>query len=83
MTDVEKLGDEVHCSCYGCAIERQRAGVVTPDRSGEPCAPPDACSTHGRCWTHSEWVDEARCLPLGACAAGLRCAEHAGRESGR
>jgi hypothetical protein len=52
--------DEVDCSCYGCAIARQRAAIVGPDRSEEPCSPPDACATHGRCWTHSEWVDEAR-----------------------
>lgn len=24
----------------------------------EPCDPPNACSTHGRCWTHSDWADE-------------------------
>lgn len=22
------------------------------------CDPPDACATHGRCWTHSTWDDE-------------------------
>jgi hypothetical protein len=47
--------DDVECSCYGCAIERQRAGIPAPDRSADPCSPPDACATHGRCWTHSEW----------------------------
>lgn len=23
----------------------------------QPCDPPGACATHGRCWTHSEWDD--------------------------
>lgn len=49
----------VECSCYGCAIGRQRAGVRPPDRSADPCDPPSACLTHGRCWTHSEWINEA------------------------
>lgn len=22
------------------------------------CNPPRACETHGRCWTHSVWVDD-------------------------
>jgi hypothetical protein len=47
--------DVTTCACYGCAIERQRAGIPAPDRSAEPCNPPGACATHGRCWTHSEW----------------------------
>ncbi len=48
----------VECSCYGCAIARRRAGLTQPDRSAEPCDPPGACTSHGRCWTHSEWTDE-------------------------
>ncbi len=67
---------DVDCSCYGCSIARQRAGLLAPDRSAESCAPPNACATHGRCWTHSEWVDEARCDPPGACTSGSRCAAH-------
>jgi hypothetical protein len=51
------VGDAtVECSCYGCAIARQRAGFPARDRSSEPCDPPKACATHGRCWTHSEWT---------------------------
>lgn len=23
-----------------------------------PCNPTSACAMHGRCWTHSEWVDD-------------------------
>jgi hypothetical protein len=46
------------CSCYGCVISRQRAGVPAPDRSADPCEPPGACTSHGRCWTHSEWTDD-------------------------
>lgn len=60
-----RLSEDVSCSCYGCSIERQRAGIPSPDRSAEPCSPPDACATHGRCWTHSEWIDEAACDPPG------------------
>jgi hypothetical protein len=25
----------------------------------ESCDPPDACVTHGRCWTHSDWASDA------------------------
>ena len=73
---------EVECSCYGCAIERQRAGIQVVDRSSDPCNPPEACTTHGRCWTHSEWIDESACDPPSACARqisgepGLHCRTH-------
>ena len=52
--------DDVECSCYGCTIKRQRAGISTPDRSAEPCNPADACAKDGQCWTHSEWLDTYR-----------------------
>lgn len=68
----------VQCSCYGCEIERLRAGIQPPDRSMEPCSPPDACATHGRCWTHSTWIDEALCDPPGACGGGISCDAHKG-----
>jgi hypothetical protein len=59
----EKIAADVDvacpCSCYGCAIARQRAGIPAPDHSTEPCDPPNACADHGRCWTHSAWIDEA------------------------
>ena len=48
------------CSCYGCTIARQRAGIPALDRSAERCVPPDACAKDGQCWTHSEWLDESR-----------------------
>lgn len=66
----------IECACYGCVIERQRAGIPTPDRSADPCEPAEACATHGRCWTHSEWVDEAACDPPSACTIGLSCGAH-------
>jgi len=55
----------VDCSCYGCTIKRQRAGIPTPDRSADPCVPPSACVKDGQCWVHSEWIDEAACVPPG------------------
>lgn len=73
---------QVTCECYGCAIERRHAGIASPDRSREACVPSDACSTHGRCWTHSEWVDEARCVPPGACAGKIHCTMHAEDQHG-
>jgi hypothetical protein len=71
-----ETNSEVECSCYGCAIERQRAGITEPDRSSQPCNPLDACSTHGRCWTHSKWIDEAACDPPSACVLLLGCSAH-------
>jgi hypothetical protein len=68
--------NEVPCACYGCTIERQRAGIPAPDHSAEPCSPPDACATHGRCWTHSEWIDMAACDPPNACANRISCGAH-------
>ena len=73
---VESEESHVECSCYGCQITRRRAGIRLVDRSGEPCEPPEACRTHGRCWTHSAWVDEAACDPPSACARGLACDAH-------
>ena len=67
---------EVVCACYGCTIQRQRAGMAQPDRSGEPCSPPDACNKDDQCWTHSEWIDEAACDPPGACATRHECVVH-------
>ncbi len=79
------------CRCYGCEIQRRRAGIPTPDRSADPCDPPGACARDGRRWTHSEWVDELRvfgqgqgagdgleaaCDPPGACASRLSCGVH-------
>ena len=64
------------CSCYGCTIRRRRAGIRLVDRSADPCEPAGACAAHGRCWTHSEWVDEAACDPPAACASGQRCSAH-------
>jgi hypothetical protein len=66
----------VVCSCYGCTIERQRAGMPEPDRSADPCSPLGACATHGHCWTHSEWLNEAHCNPPRACAMKQRCEAH-------
>jgi len=68
--------ETVACSCYGCELARQRAGVPTPDRAAELCSPPDACAKNGQCWTHSAWIDEARCDPPGACASRGHCAAH-------
>jgi hypothetical protein len=69
------------CQCYGCTIERQRAGIVEPDRSADPCDPPNACAIDGNCWTHSEWIDHAACSPLDACARGFSCEVHASKET--
>lgn len=30
-------------------------GVIERARMEQPCCPPEACKTHGRCWTHSDW----------------------------
>jgi hypothetical protein len=68
--------DAVECSCYGCMIARQRAGIPAPDRSAEPCNPSDACAKDGQCWTHSEWVDMTRCDPSNACAHRISCGAH-------
>lgn len=72
----QSMIDAVECSCYGCVIARQRAGIPSPDRSAEPCSPPEACTTHGRCWTHSEWIDEAACDPPNACVRKISCGAH-------
>lgn len=66
----------VTCSCYGCAVARERAGIPHPDRSAEPCSPPDACAKDGQCWTHSEWIDMTRCDPPNACEHRIRCEAH-------
>ena len=39
------------------------------------CNPAGACETHGRCWTHSEWIVEP-CDPPDACANRGRCWTH-------
>jgi len=67
---------DVKCSCYGCSIQRLRAGIGTPDSSAEACDPLNACATHGRCWAHSAWIDEAACDPSGACVQRLSCGTH-------
>ena len=67
---------ELTCSCYGCTIARQRAGIPAPDRSAETCNPPDACAKDGQCWTHSEWVDTSKCDPLNACVNRISCGTH-------
>ena len=69
------------CRCYGCTIERQRAGIAEPDRTADPCDPPNACVIDGHCWTHSEWIDHAACSPFDACARGLSCEAHASKET--
>lgn len=68
--------DATTCPCYGCSIERQRAGIPAPDRSGEPCEPTGACASDEPCWTHSDWIDEAACDPAGACGNRIACAAH-------
>ena len=68
--------EAVECACYGCEIQRLRADARPQDRSAELCSPPGACATHGRCWTHSTWIDEAACDPPGACARGISCGAH-------
>lgn len=73
---VDVARDDVACSCYGCEIERQRAGIRAPDRSAEPCQPENACAEHGRCWAHSEWVDTAACDPPNACVDRIACGAH-------
>jgi hypothetical protein len=73
---MDNVDESVECSCYGCEIQRLRAGIRPPDRSSEPCSPPSACADHGRCWTHSEWIDMAVCDPLSACASGISCGAH-------
>lgn len=77
----EKVGnfddeDVLTCACYGCAIQRERAGIPHPDRSAELCSPPDACAAHESCWTHSEWIDLSRCDPPDACVSRVRCEAH-------
>lgn len=67
---------DVDCSCYGCEIARRRAGICVVDRTNDLCSPPDACKTHGRCWTHSEWIDMVACDPPSACAEGIVCGAH-------
>lgn len=69
-------GSDLQCSCYGCVVARQRAGISAPDRSADPCFPPNACAKDGRCWTHSEWLDEAACDPPGACRSRIACGAH-------
>lgn len=73
---VPHTDEDVTCSCYGCTIERARAGIRAPDRSADPCDPPEACASHGRCWTHSEWLDPAECDPPNACMDGIACGAH-------
>ena len=68
--------ETVECSCYGCEIARQRAGILAPDRSAEPCVPLGACAKDGQCWTHSEWIDETACDPPDACASRILCGAH-------
>lgn len=71
----------IECSCYGCTIGRQRAGIAAPDRSADPCDPLDACAKDGRCMMHSEWVDTARCDPPNACVNGISCGAHGATRS--
>lgn len=66
----------VECSCYGCEISRKRVGIRILDRSDDPCDPPGACAKDGRCWTHSEWIDEAACDPPDARASRISCGAH-------
>lgn len=76
MAATDESSSELTCSCYGCTIGRQRAGIPAPDRSADLCNPSDACVKDGQCWTHSEWVDTARCDPLNACANRILCGAH-------
>lgn len=75
---MSSAAEDTLCSCYGCTIERQRAGLPSPDRSTEPCTPVDACVRDENCWTHSEWVDTSRCDPPNACISRMRCVAHGG-----
>src|SRR5882672_6868937 len=54
MTTVD---EDVACSCYGCEIQRQRAGITAPDRSGEPRNPIGACDREilGFMYAHLSW----------------------------
>lgn len=63
----------ITCPCYGCAIRRQRDGGTAWVRSADPCEPPGACAGHGRCWTHSTWVDDGEPDPSAACGCGRPC----------
>ncbi len=48
------------------------------------CDPPNACATHGRCWTHSEWEDERLAREAGEAGEHVRmvrCARCDGRGS--
>jgi hypothetical protein len=52
-------------------VDSHDGAHVTADGDNAACDPPAACSTHGRCWTHSEWhatgCDGNHALP--ACGA--------------
>lgn len=37
-------------------IAKLEADIALYEASN-PCDPPNACMTHGRCWSHSEWED--------------------------
>jgi hypothetical protein len=42
-----------------------RVKALEKDPRTQPCDPANACTTHGRCWTHSEWTDgEVTMRPL-------------------
>lgn len=42
--------------CYtACVAPLIPLSPVARPRLPAPCDPPDACETHGRCWTHSTW----------------------------
>jgi hypothetical protein len=76
MSSTPTPQNEIECSCYGCTIKRQRDGLRLVDRSAEPCNPPEACATHCRCWTHSEWLDTSKCDPPNACVDRIVCGVH-------
>jgi hypothetical protein len=55
----------IHLQWSHCMAFPGEPGMLTLDASlamTQPvvCDPPDACKTHGRCWTHSEWEEDRR-----------------------
>lgn len=50
--------DATTCPCYGCSIERQRAGIPAPDRSGEPCEPIGACASDKECMRQADRLNK-------------------------
>lgn len=57
-TTLQVFEATLNCLNHTSYMQLVEQNGLFPSKGGRmdrACDPPDACETHGRCWTHSEW----------------------------